>query len=113
MKILAIRFTHNTAACRKYYSVLGLDTSGSNEGDPWQELGTEGGIFALHAVEKGMGEKPPFELSMESTEPLEDIQKRLHKAGYEPGRITHEDFGRALHIIDPEGFQIQVNEGQG
>lgn len=111
MKILAIRFVSAPAAARPFYAALGLELPEGGEDAHWQELNADGGIFALHGICEGDGEKPPFKLCLKSDEPLEQVQARLTEAGFDSGTITDEDFGRALRVRDPEGMEIQIDEG--
>ncbi|MDO5723122.1 MAG: hypothetical protein Q4P33_01790 [Flaviflexus sp.] len=111
MKILGIRFVTNPAGARSFYAALGLELPRGAEDAHWQELRADGGIFALHGIREGDGEHPPFKLCLKSDEPLEQVQGRLTEAGFDPGIITDEDFGRAMRVRDPEGLEIQIDEG--
>lgn len=111
MKILAIRFISDTAAARRFYAALGLTLPEGDESAGWQELQADGGTFALHGTCGDDSSHPDIKLCLKSEEPLEDVQERLEEAGFDPGTISDEDFGRALRVRDPEGLELQIDEG--
>lgn len=111
MKILGVRFLTDMASARSFYAALGLELPEGDATAEWQELGTDGGILALHACGPEDGELPDLQFCLKSDEPLEQIQSRLTEAGFDPGTISDEDFGRALRVCDPEGLHIQIDEG--
>ncbi|KAA8719890.1 VOC family protein [Corynebacterium spheniscorum] len=75
----------------------------------WRELEAAGGSFALHPQQEGEN-SPAFELSFETTDSLESFQEKVQAAGFQPGTIHSEDYGRHLILTDPEGLQLRINE---
>ena len=47
--------------------------------------------------------------SFEADEPLEAITDRLRAAGFDPGPILDEGFGRSMRVRDPDGVWVQIN----
>lgn len=109
MKVLAIRFAQDMDRVRPFYSALGLRLSESAASEDWQELDADGGILALHSATTAQSDVPRIEVCLAAEEALEDIQDRLRKAGFDPGVIRVEDFGRSLRVRDPEGLELQIN----
>lgn len=109
MKILAIRYSIDTTQMRRFYSTLGLSFNEETASDDWSEMHGSGGYVAVHSRRTDNLPRHDVELSLEADEPLEEIQKRLIDAGFNSGEIVSEDFGRSLHIEDPEGMFLQIN----
>lgn len=77
----------------------------TNRPGNWIELDGEGTRLALH--EGGTG----IALTLESSEPLEQVAGRLKALGYElETMIVDEAFGRSLTVRDPDGLEIQIAE---
>jgi hypothetical protein len=49
-------------------------------------------------------------LAFEADEPPEAIMARLRSAGFDPGPIVDENFGRSVRVRDPDGVWVQINE---
>ncbi|MDO4784390.1 MAG: VOC family protein [Propionibacteriaceae bacterium] len=109
MKILAIRFASDLDRVRPFYAALGLALNEAVSGEGWQELDADGGILALHSACGANHATSRVEVCLAATEPLEEIQARLSAAGFDPGEIRDEDFGRSLRVTDPEGLELQIN----
>ncbi|WCC80894.1 VOC family protein [Cutibacterium equinum] len=108
MKLLIVQYSANPQASAKFYTALGLH--GPAEVDPmWTELSAEGGTFAIHGGPTDH-DKRGFDPCMVTDCPLEDVQANLVAAGFDPGRIVEEDFGRSLRVIDPDGNELQINQ---
>ncbi len=109
MKILAIRYSADTAEMRRFYATLGLSLNEETASDGWSEMHGSGGYVAVHSRYTETLPTHHVELSLEAEDPLEDVQKRLADAGFDTGEIVIEDFGRSLRIEDPEGMRLQIN----
>ena len=105
MRVLPIRYTSDVEAVTRFYTTLGLETGPVSRPGGWVELPAGGGTLAVH---KGQ-EAGRCELAFETDEPLEDVRDRLRAAGYEPGAVLDEGFGRSLRVRDPDGVPVQIN----
>ncbi|HUA27547.1 MAG TPA: VOC family protein [Streptosporangiaceae bacterium] len=111
MKVMPIRYVANMAAATRFYAALGLVEGDSSRSGNWMELNGSGGTLALHTARTAEQDVPGrVELSFETQEPLEALAERLTAAGFEPEAIVDESFGRSLHVMDPDGVLVQVNE---
>jgi len=111
MKVMPIRYVANMAAATRFYAALGLVEGDSSRSGNWMELNGSGGTLALHTARTAEQDVPGWvELSFETQEPLEALAERLTAAGFEPEAIVDESFGRSLHVMDPDGVLVQVNE---
>lgn len=106
MKIMPIRYVRDVEASVTFYAALGLPVSTRQRGGGWVELTGSAGVLALHASASG----GDAELALASDEPLEDVVSRLRAAGYAPGPILDEAYGRSLRLTDPDGVLLLVNE---
>lgn len=106
MRLMPIRYVRDVDAAARFYAALGLPITTRQRGGGWVELTGSAGILALHTSTEG-GEA---ELGLLADEPLEDVVRRLRAAGYEPGPIIDEAYGRSLRLTDPDGVLLQVNE---
>lgn len=109
LKILAIRYSFDTAQMRRFYTALGLTLNEDTASEAWSEMHGSGGYVAVHSRHSETLPTHHVELSLEADEPLEDVQKRLANAGFDAGKIVLEDFGRSLRIEDSEGMPLQIN----
>lgn len=109
MRVLPIRYCADVEASRRFYLALGLELGAATRPGGWVELPGAAGILALHRADPA---DPPgrCELAFEADEPLEAVAERLRAAGYAPGPILDESFGRSLQVRDPDGVPVQVNE---
>jgi catechol 2,3-dioxygenase-like lactoylglutathione lyase family enzyme len=111
MKVMPIRYVADMAASARFYTALGLTIADSSRSGNWTELNAAGGVLGLHAARTSAQDTPGrVELSFETQEPLEVLADRLTAAGFEPEAILDENFGRCLHVTDPDGVLVQVNE---
>ena len=104
MRVLPIRYSSDVEAMTRFYETLGLHVGPVSRPGGWVELPADGGMLAIHRGEKGR-----CELAFETDERLEDVAKRLRAAGYEPGPVIDEGFGRSLRVPDPDGVPVQIN----
>lgn len=107
MKVMPIRYCADVAESTRFYRALGLDLGAMTRPGTWVELPGTAGVLALH---QETGNAGACELAFEADEPLEAVAARLAAAGYPPGPILDESFGRALRVQDPDGVFVQVNE---
>lgn len=107
MQVMPIRFVRDIEAAAQFYKALGLLTTATQRSGGWMELTGDGGILALH---RATDEDESTELSLLTTEPLEQVVRRLILAGFEAGAILDESFGRSMRVIDPDGVSVQINE---
>lgn len=115
MKVLAVRFTADVPAQRRFLAALGLAPRVGSDGGGWVDLAGDGGLVGLHAAATADAPRTVGEtaLSFEADEPLEAVLDRLHAAGFADAHVVDEAFGRSLRVTDPEGVEIQVNEAMG
>lgn len=116
LRVMAVRFSDPLGPYGAFLEALGLERRGEpNEHFvPFTAGGGEHGIVALHQTREA---KPPYpaepatvDLSFETTEPLDQVAKRLVDNGFEASLQT-EPFGTVLTTIDGDGQSIQVHEG--
>jgi catechol 2,3-dioxygenase-like lactoylglutathione lyase family enzyme len=111
MKVMPIRYVADVATATRFYMALGLVPGDSSRSGNWTELNGSGGMLALHTARTAEQDIPGrVELAFETQEPLEALAERLKAAGFEPEAIVDENFGRSLHVVDPDGVLVQVNE---
>jgi predicted lactoylglutathione lyase len=111
MKVMPIRYVTDVAVSARFYAALGLVQGDSSRSGNWTELNGSGGMLALHTARTSQQDSPQrVELAFETREELEELAGRLTAAGFEPEAIVDENFGRSLHVIDPDGVLVQVNE---
>ncbi|MEU8631926.1 VOC family protein [Amycolatopsis sp. NPDC048633] len=107
MRVLPIRYSADVEAMTRFYEVLGLPVGPVSRPGGWVELPAAGGTLAIH---RGAAEDVGrCELAFETGERLEDVAARLRAAGYEPGPVLDEGFGRSLRVRDPDGVWVQIN----
>lgn len=111
MRVVPVRFTADPAAMRRFLEALGLATTVQSDSGGWIALEGSGGGIGLHADTAADEPRSPgaTDLSFESDEPLETVQARLATSGFDAA-IIDESFGRSLHVVDPDGVTVQVNE---
>jgi catechol 2,3-dioxygenase-like lactoylglutathione lyase family enzyme len=105
MRVMPIRYTSDVEAMTRFYAVLGLRVGSVSRPGGWVELPADGGTLAVHRGD----DVGRCELAFETDEPLEDVAARLRAAGYEPGPVIDEGFGRSLRVPDPDGVWVQIN----
>ncbi|MEU0790587.1 VOC family protein [Amycolatopsis sp. NPDC005961] len=104
MRVLPIRYSSDVEAMTRFYAVLGLTPGPVSRPGGWVEMPADAGMLALHRGDAGR-----CELAFETDEPLEDVANRLRAAGYAPGPVLDEGFGRSLRVPDPDGVPVQIN----
>lgn len=114
MRPVTIRYAADVDAFRRFYEALGLAvTFASRENRQgvvvWTEFASQG-VLAVHAADAASGGGSGTELAFEADEALEAVVERLTTAGFVPGPIVDESFGRSLRVADPDGVAVQINE---
>ncbi len=108
MKVMPIRYARDVRVSAEFYRALGLEVGSVSRPGGWAELSARAGTLALHVAD-GTNDGS-CELAFEADEPLEAVAARLRSAGFAPGDIVDESFGRSLQVPDPDGVVVQVNE---
>lgn len=109
MKLQPIIYTADTAAAVDWYGAV-LGTKPTYQSDMWTSFEAEGATLGVHRVE-GTLDRGRVELSLVTTEALEDVVARLSDHGIEATRgISDETFGRSIVLEDPDGTPVQINE---
>jgi catechol 2,3-dioxygenase-like lactoylglutathione lyase family enzyme len=104
MRVMPIRYSSDVEAMTRFYEALGLRVGSVSRPGGWVEMPSDEGMLALHQGDVGR-----CELAFETDELLEDVAERLRAAGYEPGPVIDEGFGRSLRVPDPDGVPVQIN----
>lgn len=107
MNLITIRYSSDPQRAQDFYTALGLTLNGSTSTDVWRDLRAKVGSVVIHPE---FDNSPDWEFSLESTEPLENVQKRLADCHFEIGTIHSEEYGRYLMVDDPDGATIRINE---
>lgn len=107
MRLSPIRYSPDVEALVRFYTALGLAETAASRPGTWVELAAPGGMLAIHYDANQTGR---CELAFETDEPLEVVVSRLVAAGFTPGPILDENFGRSLRVPDPDGVPVQINE---
>ncbi|MFF5293685.1 VOC family protein [Paractinoplanes globisporus] len=88
-----------------FYERLGAELIHGDRETGWVllQLGT------VQIVLTARGE-PGIELHFEADMPLEQLERRLHRAGYPVAEVaTDRDFGEQLRVRTPDGFDITIS----
>lgn len=116
----AIRETPDFAGDREFFSRLGfVPAPGGNEWfEALQGPGTAG-VIGLHAPSERSrlvredssdprGRMPYARLGFQTAEELEALSSRLTAVGY-PARVVEADGLRKVHVVDPDGIEIEIH----
>lgn len=114
VRVRPIRFTDDVAAMRRFCEALGLAADVVSDGGGWVTFTAPAGGAALHDAASSDGGCAPgtTELSFEYDGPLEELEARLHAAGFADAHVVDESYGRDLVVTDPDGVTVIVNEVQ-
>ena len=114
VRVRPIRFSDDVAAMRRFCEALGLTADIASEGGGWVTFTAPAGGAALHDAASSDGGYAPgtTELSFEYDGPLEELEARLHAAGFADAHVVDESYGRDLVVTDPDGVTVIVNEVQ-
>jgi catechol 2,3-dioxygenase-like lactoylglutathione lyase family enzyme len=76
-------------------------------------------LMQLGSIQIGLLSRPPdasrgegpVELTFGTAMPLEQLEQRLHRAGFPVAEVTTDrDFGEQLRVRTPEGLLIKINQ---
>ncbi|HET7387278.1 MAG TPA: VOC family protein [Nocardioidaceae bacterium] len=114
-RVVPVRFTDQTTAYARFLNRLGL----AGDPDPayavFTARGGDHGSVGIRRVHRDdlpvvAGPGPSVQLTVTSTEPLDDVAARLIAAGHEDAEIVNEAFGDVLSVTDPDGQPVQVHQ---
>lgn len=109
MRLVALRYSDEPNRMIEFYEALGLLYNRESSVPQWQVIGAASGAVAVHPA-KEFGHTPgDVEVCCEAEEPLENNQRRLTQAGFDPGQVYREDYGSHLMVTDPDGFVLRIN----
>jgi catechol 2,3-dioxygenase-like lactoylglutathione lyase family enzyme len=108
MNVMPIRYCADVAAATRFYRAVGLEVGSRSRPGAWVELPAASGVLAIHEADADVA-AGSCELAFEADEPLEAIRDRLRAAGFDPGPILDEGFGRSMRVRDPDGVWVQIN----
>ena len=91
---------------RFYREVLGIPLMGD---DDWQEAPLEGTRFALHRWHEGIGElsSGTVHIDLEVAD-VEAASERLRDAGLAVTDVMRDEWGAAVQIVDPDGYELYL-----
>ena len=89
-----------------YRDLLGIPLEGDEH---WQEASLGGTRFALHHAHEGIGELSAgtIHLNLE-VEDIDAAAERLADAGFDVQEAMREDWGAAVRISDPDGYELYL-----
>jgi catechol 2,3-dioxygenase-like lactoylglutathione lyase family enzyme len=113
MKLRPIHFVPDVPTAIAFYEALGLVVCARSRSGHWVELAGSGGGLGLHdaaLAADGAGRRG-LALNLVADEPLEDVERRLRRAGFPPdGTIVDQEWGRSLYVAAPDGTVVQIDE---
>jgi lactoylglutathione lyase len=91
---------------RFYREVLGIPLEG--DGD-WQEAALGGTRFALHRSHEGIGElsSGTVHIDLEVAD-VEAASERLRTVGHAVTEVVRDEWGAAVQIVDPDGYELYL-----
>jgi predicted enzyme related to lactoylglutathione lyase len=89
-----------------YREVLGIPLEG--DGD-WQEAALGATRFALHRSHQGIGElsSGTVHIDLEVAD-VEAASERLRTAGLAVTEVMRDEWGAAVQIVDPDGYELYL-----
>ena len=89
-----------------YRDLLGIPLQGD---DDWQEARLGGTRFALHHAHEGIGElsSGTIHLNLE-VEDVDEAAAHLRAAGVDVKETMREDWGAAVRVRDPDGYELYL-----
>ena len=97
------------AASVAFYEQLGGEIIHGDRDSDWV-------LMQLGAVQVGLvarpeGDRSPVELTFDTVMPLEQLERRLHRAGFPVAEVcTDRDFGEQLRVRTPDGLLIKISQ---
>ncbi len=91
-----------------YRDLLGIPLEGDQD---WQEASLGATRFALHRAHEGIGElsSGTVQVSLE-VEDVDAAAERLRGAGVSVKETMRDDWGAAVQVVDPDGYEIYLFE---
>jgi catechol 2,3-dioxygenase-like lactoylglutathione lyase family enzyme len=91
---------------RFYRDLLGIPLEG--DGD-WQEAALGGARFALHRSHEGIGElsSGTVHINLEVAD-VEAASERLRAAGLAVTEAVRDEWGAAVQVLDPDGYELYL-----
>ena len=89
-----------------YRDLLGIPLEGDAD---WQEATLGGTRFALHASHEGIGElsSGTIHVSLEVAD-VDAAAERMRSAGVSARETMRDEWGAALQVVDPDGYEIYL-----
>jgi lactoylglutathione lyase len=89
-----------------YRDLLGIPLEGDQD---WQEATLGGTRFALHRTHEGIGDLSAgtIHLNLEVAD-VDDAAARLRAAGVDVEETMRDDWGAALRVRDPDGYDLYL-----
>ena len=93
-------------ALRFYRDLLGIPLQG--DGD-WQEAALGGTRFALHRAHAGVGglSSGTIHVNLRVAD-IDAAAERLRSAGVAVGEAVRDEWGAALEVVDPDGYELYL-----
>jgi catechol 2,3-dioxygenase-like lactoylglutathione lyase family enzyme len=113
MRLRPIHFVPDVPEAVRFYEALGLVLDDRARTGHWVEMSASAGELGLHdaAVADDRAGRTGLQLNLVSDEPLEEVEARLHRAGFPPeGTIVDQAWGRSLYVRAPDGMVVQIDE---
>jgi lactoylglutathione lyase len=94
-----------------YRDLLGIPLEG--DGD-WQEAALGDARFALHHSHEGIGElsSGTIHVNLEVGD-VDEAAERLRSAGIAAGEAMRDEWGAALRVTDPDGYELYLFQPPG
>jgi catechol 2,3-dioxygenase-like lactoylglutathione lyase family enzyme len=102
----------DVAASIAFYEQLGAEIVHGGRDSEWVllQLGTVQIGLLARRPDAARGETP-VELHFGSAMPLEQLERRLHRAGFPVAEVTTDrDFGEQLRVRTPDGLLIRISQ---
>lgn len=89
-----------------YRDLLGIPLEGD---DHWQEASLGGTRFALHRAHEGIGELSAGTIHVNlEVDDIDAAAERLTDAGVDVHETMRDDWGAAVRVSDPDGYELYL-----
>ena len=89
-----------------YRDLLGIPLTG--DGD-WQEAGLGGTRFALHKAHEGIGSLSSGTIHVNlEVDDIDAAVARVRGAGFDVKETVRDDWGAAVQVVDPDGYELYL-----
>ena len=89
-----------------YRDLLGIPLAG--DGD-WQEARLGGTRFALHKAHEGIGSLSSGTIHVNlEVDDIDAAVERVRGAGFDVKETMREDWGAAVQVVDPDGYELYL-----